>query len=320
MRAAFSKTELESELSSRFASAFKIQEKRPGEVIPTGIPQIDSLTLGGLPRGAITEIFGPASSGRTSFMLSALAHASNHEEVCALVDTSNAFDPTSGARAEVNCERLLWIRCDNNLERAFKATDLLLQGGGFGLVLLDLGDVPAQSAKRIISSWWYRFRRTLEATPTALVVIAEDTCVRSCAALSLELRGETCLWSNDRWERRPAGSPSGQPRWSARPVGLNVSDDATGQAGFHGSARSLSHSRRHLSAVSDPAVAVFPQRLLLPHANLLQGLSFQVECQRRSTSTIERRPSELPQDKTDLLRATAVMRSTPRGSGWGLLS
>ncbi len=256
MRAAVSKTEIESGLSSRLASAFKLQEKRSGEVIPTGISQIDSFTFGGLPRGAITEVFGPASSGRTSFMLSALAHASNHEEVCALIDISNAFDPKSAVRAEVNCERLLWVRCDNNLERAFKATDLLLQGGGFGLVLLDLGDVPAKSAKRIISSWWYRFRRTLEATPTALVVIAEDTCVRSCAALSLALRGETCLWSNNQRPEALVGS-------------------------FLDNVRSLSPSRRHLSAVSDPPVAVFPQQqFLLPHANLLQGLSFQVECQR----------------------------------------
>lgn len=264
MRAAFSKTELESELSSRFASAFKIAEKRPGEVIPTGIPQIDSFTQGGLPRGAITEVFGPASSGRTSFMLSALAHASNHEEVCALVDTSNAFDPTSGARAEVNCERLLWIRCDNNLERAFKATDLLLQGGGFGLVLLDLGDVPAKSAKRIISSWWYRFRRTLEATTTALVVIAEDTCVRSCAALSLELRADTCLWSNDRWEhdwgRRQAESQS-QPRWGARPVCPNERDHVTEQTSC---LRFQPKAVRHLSVVSDPADARSRARIRMP--------------------------------------------------------
>lgn len=272
MKAAVSKTEIEARLSSRFASAFKIQEKRPGEVIPTGIPQIDSFILGGLPRGAITEIFGPASSGRTSFMLSALAHASNHEEVCALVDTSNVFDPKSAVRAEVNCERLLWIRCDNNLERAFKATDLLLQGGGFGLVFLDLGDVPAKSAKRIISSWWYRFRRTLETTPTALVVIAEDTCVRACAALSLELRGETCLWSNDQRERG----------WERRhPACLNVRDEATKQTGCLRSQHLRAQPRRRLSVVSDPAVAVIPQQqVFLPHANFLQGFSFQVECQR----------------------------------------
>jgi hypothetical protein len=257
MRAAFSKAEIESEISSRFGPAFKLHEKRAADVISTGIPQIDSFTFGGLPRGAITEIFGPASSGRTSFMLSALAHASHHEEVCALVDTNNAFDPKSATRAEINCERLLWIRCANNLEHAFKATDLLLQGGGFGLVLLDLGDVPAKSAKQIISSWWYRFRRTLEATPTALVVIAEESCVRSCATLALELRGEGCLWSSN----------GDEPRNRLSEV-LNKKKT-----------RSLSSA----SSLSIPALADLTRaikRNSLPHSTLLKGLSFQVECHR----------------------------------------
>ena len=257
MRAAFSKAEIEAEIASRFSSAFQQHEKRPAEIISSGIPQIDSFTLGGLPRGAISEVFGPASSGRTSFMLSTLAHATRHEEVCAWVDTSNAFDPKSAACAEINCQRLLWIRCANNLEHAFKATDLLLQGGGFGLVLLDLGDVPASSAKRIISSWWYRFRRTLEATPTALVVIAEEGCVRSCASLSLELRGETCLWS----------SSGEEPRFD------KPNKDT----------RSLS-AMRSLSSVSAPAQVIARARALtkssLPHSTLLKGLSFQMECQR----------------------------------------
>src|SRR5882762_2973714 len=182
MRAAISKAEIESEITSRFGDAFKLQEKRPAEVISTGIPQIDSFIFGGLPRGALTEVFGPASSGRTSFMLAALAHATERQEICALVDTNNAFDPKSASHAEINFERLLWIRCANHLEHAFKSTDLLLQGGGFGLIVLDLGDVAAKDARKVISSWWYRFRRTLEATPTALVVIAAGSCVRSCAA------------------------------------------------------------------------------------------------------------------------------------------
>src|SRR5436190_22441761 len=109
MGAAVSKVEIESEISARFGSAFQLHEKLPVEVISSGIPQIDSFTLGGLPRGAITEVFGSASSGRTSFMFSALAHATRHEEVCALVDTNNSFDPKSATRAEINCERLLWI-------------------------------------------------------------------------------------------------------------------------------------------------------------------------------------------------------------------
>ncbi len=193
MRLALSKTAIEAQVANRLGDVFQLNNKEAGESLGTGITEIDAF-VGGLPRGAITEIFGPVSSGRTSFMLSALVHATNHEEVCALVDTNNVFDPTSAMRAEINYERLLWIRCANNLEHAFKATDLLLQGGGFGLVMLDLGDVPAQSAKRIISSWWYRFRRTLEATPTALVVITQESCVRSCASLALELKADS-VWS-----------------------------------------------------------------------------------------------------------------------------
>ncbi len=263
MRAAFSKAEIESAIASRFGSALTLLEKRPTDLISTGIPQVDLFTGGGLPRGAISEVYGPASSGRTSFMLSALAHATNHDEVCALVDINNAFDPTSAARAEINCGRLLWIRCANNLEHAFKATDLLLQGGGFGLVVLDLGDLPAQSAKRIISSWWYRFRRTLEATPTALVVIAEESCVRSCATLALELRTETCLWSSG-----SEGSKAASNGFSNKLTKSNT--------------HSLARSRPSLSAVPAQAVELRPaiNEDLPPFSNLLRSLYFQVQCQR----------------------------------------
>jgi len=195
MRAAISKAEIESTIAARFGDAFKHHEIKRPEVIATGIPQIDSLAAGGLPRGAITEIFGKASSGRTSLMLATLAAATNHEEVCALVDMNNTLDPESASGAKVNLERLLWIRCDSNLEHAFKATDLLLQGGGFGIVMLDLGDLSAKAARRIISSWWFRFRRVVENSTTALLVITQDCSVRSCAALSLEMKNEAVIWS-----------------------------------------------------------------------------------------------------------------------------
>jgi recombination protein RecA len=195
MSTAFSKAEIESQIASRFGSAFKLRARPPVEIISTGVREIDSLN-GGLPRGAITEIFGPASSGRTSLMLAALAFATTHDEVCALVDTSDVLDPISAANAGIDFDQLLWIRCAANVEHAFKATDLLLQGGGFGLVVLDLGDVPPQQARRIISSWWYRFRRVVENTPTAFIVIAQDSCVRSCAALALEMRKEDDIWTS----------------------------------------------------------------------------------------------------------------------------
>ena len=194
-QASLSKIAIESEVTSRFGSAFKLRPKTAPEVNSIGIPAVDALSSG-FPRGAITEIFGPASSGRTSLMLAALAFATTHDEVCALVDTSDMLDPTSAANAGIDFDRLLWIRCASNVEHAFKAADLLLQGGGFGLVLLDLGDVPPQQAQRIISSWWYRFRRVVENTPTAFIVIAQDSCVRSCAALALEMRKEDDIWTS----------------------------------------------------------------------------------------------------------------------------
>jgi recombination protein RecA len=259
MRAAISKAEIESTIAARFGDAFKHHEiiKRP-EVIATGIPQIDSLAGGGLPRGAITEIFGPASSGRTSFTLATLAAATNHEEVCALVDMNNTLDPESAQRTNVKLERLLWIRCDNNLEHAFKATDLLLQGGGFGVVVLDLGDLAAKKAKRIIASWWYRFRRTLEATPTALVVLAEGSCVRSCALLALDFSAETYFWSScDEFLE-------------------------TGNLELMGKTAKGARYRRNSPSVVKPQLILQPKTLTpsVSHASLLQALNFQVTCLR----------------------------------------
>ena len=195
MKAALSKTELEAEIAGRFGDAFRIHEKPVVETLSTGIDEIDALT-GGLPRGAISEIFGPASSGRTSLMYSLLAYATTHQETCALVDTNDVFAPTAAVAAGMNFDRLLWVRCAGNLEHAFKAADLLLHAGGFGLVVLDLGDVPGKEARQIISSWWYRFRRTVEDRPTVLTVISEESCTRSCAALALGLKGAA------EWSRR----------------------------------------------------------------------------------------------------------------------
>jgi recombination protein RecA len=188
MKAAFSKAELQAEIATRFGDAFRIHEKAVVETLSTGVAEIDALT-GGLPRGAISELFGPASSGRTSLMYSLLTYATTHEETCALIDLHDVFAPAAAVSAGMNFDRLLWVRCAGNLEHAFKATDLLLHAGGFGLVMLDLGDVAGKDARRIISSWWYRFRRTVEDRPTVLAVISEEACTRSCAALTLELKG-----------------------------------------------------------------------------------------------------------------------------------
>jgi hypothetical protein len=194
VRAAISKKEIESASTRRLGSSSEPRAKFSFETLTTGIAEIDALSTG-LPRSAITEITGATSSGRTSVLLSVLAQATWGDEACALIDMGDRFDPASAALAGIALDRLLWIRCTNNLERAFKATDLVVQSGGFGLIILDMADVAAHLARRIVSSWWYRFRRAIEHTPTALVVISQTSCVRSCASLSLELKNNSLAWS-----------------------------------------------------------------------------------------------------------------------------
>ncbi len=80
------------------------------EMVSSGVPAIDGLT-GGLPRGCVTEICGPASSGRTTLVLSALAAATRRGEFCVVVDANDALDPYSAAAAGVDLDRLLWVRC-----------------------------------------------------------------------------------------------------------------------------------------------------------------------------------------------------------------
>lgn len=193
MNAAVAREKVESVLSGPFRQAFERHERQPAEILGTGVAELDRFLLG-CPRGAITELHGRMSSGRTSLLLSTLALAIAREETCALVDCSDTFDLSSAANADVDFERLLWVRCGDNLERAFKAVDLLLHGGGFGFIGLILSDVPAKAVRRIISSWWFRFRRAIENTPTVLMVITPVACVRSCAALVLELKQEAVVW------------------------------------------------------------------------------------------------------------------------------
>ena len=172
----------------------KLHARPDSELMPSGIPGFDA-TLRGIPRGSVTDIFGPASTGRTSLLLALLAQATARQECCAVVDASDAFDPNSAAAAGVALERVLWIRTGGNSEHALKATDLLLQAGGFGLVAMDLGDIAPETARRISLASWYRLRRAVENTPTALVVVERAPLARACATLALECARGRMQWS-----------------------------------------------------------------------------------------------------------------------------
>ena len=173
------------------------QSRPEPERAPTGVRKIDSAT-GGLPRGCLTEIVGPASSGRTSLLLSVLAAATARQESSALVDAEDAFSPHSAADAGVQLGRLLWVRCGHSAEHALKAADLLIQGGGFGLVVMDLGDTPPETARRISLASWFRLRRAVEHTPTILVSLARQSNARTCASLVIACGRRATTWSGAR--------------------------------------------------------------------------------------------------------------------------
>ncbi len=188
------------------------------EMVSSGIAAMDALT-GGLPRGCLTEICGPASSGRTTLLLAALAAATRRGEFCALVDASDALDPQSAVAAGVELDRLLWVRCGENspekcLEQLLRATDLLLESGGFGLIALDLGDLPPQAARRIPLTTWFRFRRAVEHTPTVLLAVERQSIAGSCSSLLIKL-GLIKLWESGNQARRAAdafSTPSAHTR------------------------------------------------------------------------------------------------------------
>jgi recombination protein RecA len=186
------RAQVEQALAGRVASPFTYRDRSVFPTAPAGIPEIDSLT-GGLPRGALTEIFGPACSGLTTFLFSALAARTAQHEACALIDGSDSFEPASAAAAGVDLKNLLWVRCQN-IEQALRATDLLLQSGGFGFIAVDLSDISPKLVRHVPLDTWFRFRRAVEDTPAILLLLSRESNAKTCASLVLHLEGQAVSW------------------------------------------------------------------------------------------------------------------------------
>jgi recombination protein RecA len=205
------RSEVELALAGRVTAPFTYRDRNFAEHVSTGISEIDLLT-GGLPRGALTEIFGPDCSGRTSLLFSALSMRTAHAEACALIDGCDAFDPHSAKAAGVDLKQLLWVRC-RNMNQTLRAADLLLQSGGFGFIALDLGDVSREAVRHVPLDAWFRFRRAVEDTQTILVILEQESNVKTCASLVLRLEGKPARWATT---LETPGLPA-QPNFSKHP-------------------------------------------------------------------------------------------------------
>jgi hypothetical protein len=197
------RAQIESSVAERLPGSFTYKPLLTPEMVPTGIAEFDELSGGGIPRGCLTEICGSGSSGRTTLLVSLLAQVTARREAAALVDVSDAFAPDVAAEAGVDLNSLLWVRCggarkwsmEARIEQALKITDWLLQAGGFSVIALDLAGVPPHWARRIPLTSWFRFRRAVENTGTAFLLLEEQSYARTCASLVVRMSRAHVNWS-----------------------------------------------------------------------------------------------------------------------------
>ena len=249
------RTDLESllrahKLDRTLTSALPASSHDALTIAATNLAPLDARLGGGFPRGQLSELVGPRSSGRTSLLLQTLAAATSRGELVALVDTLDAFDVESAAAAGIDLDRLLWIRghvvinpglCrDLNqraLEQAIKALTLVLQAGNFGIVVLDVADAAREATGRLPFTTWLRLQRMVENSQTACVLVGSEPMARSSAGLTLNLgrgldagsQGRSSVGSNTVWSNTVASNT----------VGSNPAGHAASREGIRFRARSF---------------------------------------------------------------------------------
>jgi len=174
-------------------------------VAASGVSSLDAHLGGGFPRGQLSELAGPRSSGRASLLLRLLAEATARGELVALVDALDMLDVESAAAAGIDLSRLLWVRghvvtspgmCrDMNqraLEQAIRAFTLVLQAGNFGLVVFDAAEAPIDAVRRLPFTTWLRLQRMVEGSQTACLLVGSEPMARSSAGLTIRtgIRGQ----------------------------------------------------------------------------------------------------------------------------------
>jgi len=215
----------------------------------TGVEALDQALAGnpsaqkaGWPRGHVSEIVGPASSGRTSVVMATLATATARGGVVAYVDVADRFDPQSAADAGVDLDRVLWARGpsmtwgapqstvgDLAVRRGLRAFDLIVRAGGFAVVVLDLADVPERMVRALPASTWLRLAHVHEGRDTVGLLMGSAPMGRSAGGVSLSLRG-TGQWT---------GTSAQSRRWSGMSVQAQLGRSAAGKLGRSASGKDV---------------------------------------------------------------------------------
>jgi hypothetical protein len=195
-------------------------EDRRLQPLAFGVAPLDGLIAGGLPRGGLSEIHGPASSGRTGLALALCARSTGRGALVSWVDPADRFDPASAAEAGMDLSRLLWLRGGQGagLQRALSALGTVLGSGLFEAVVLDLLGVAADELRRLPNTSWIRLQRMIEDSPTALLLLAGAHVARGPGGVSLALSPARAEWSGAPGPGRLLRGLSGEARAGRHPT------------------------------------------------------------------------------------------------------
>jgi len=177
------------------------------------LPEIDALLGGGFPAGYLSEVTGPASSGRTSLLLALLARATRSGACVAMVDRADAFDPPSAAARGVVLDHVLWVRAED-WRAALRATECLLETDGFPLVVLDWASAGKERKERtgsrsrrgrgareaqIPEAAWLRLTRLAARQQSTLLLLSNERIAGSRAAVVLEMQPAVAHFTGSPW-------------------------------------------------------------------------------------------------------------------------
>jgi recombination protein RecA len=153
------------------------------EVIPTGSLSLDlALGVGGIPRGRVTEVFGPESSGKTTLCQHIVAEAQRLGGVCAYIDMEHALDPVYAEKCGVDVENLYISQPDTG-EQALEIAETLVRSGAVEVVVVDsvaalvpraeiegdMGDATMGMQARLMSQALRKLSGVIKQTNTAVV-------------------------------------------------------------------------------------------------------------------------------------------------------